>query len=92
MYDNLGPLVCNSTNLNSNLNTNDLNICYFNAQSIVPNNSSMKFHEIRHLFEGSNYDIIGVTETWLRRNVPDGTVAINGFNIFSNDRCCSSNL
>lgn len=87
MFGNLGPLLDSRMVLNDSLNADNFNVCHLNAQSMVPRNSSTKFDEMKYIFDDCKYDIIGVSETWLKSYVSDGCVAINGFQIFRNDRC-----
>lgn len=87
MFCNLGPIISNSKFINSSIDTNYFNVCHFNAQSMAPRNNSMKFDEIKHLFDDCKYDIIGVSETWLKSYISDKSVEIKGFKTFRNDRC-----
>lgn len=86
MLSNLGPLLCDSTFLNSNLDITNFNVCHFNAQSIAPKNSSEKLQEIRHLFNNCKYDVIGISETWLKNYITSTGISINGFQMVRNDR------
>lgn len=58
-----------------------LNVCHINAQSIKG-----KIDEFRYIFEGSDIDVICVTETWLNDSIKDEMVSLKKFKIFRNDR------
>ena len=58
-----------------------LNICYFNARSIV--NKSLHLH---NFIASSNYDIIFIVETWLNANLHDALVCPQGYNVIRRDR------
>ena len=58
-----------------------LNICHINAQSLCK-----KIDEFRYLFEGSNMDVIAVSETWFSDKYPDQLVSMKGYNLHRVDR------
>ena len=58
-----------------------LRICHFNSASIFP-----KIEELRTIFDGVNFDVIGVTESWLKPYHTSKSIALKGFNSFRNDR------
>lgn len=67
------------TNITKELN--DLRICHFNAQSIVPH-----VDEFREFFRNHDYDVIAVSETWLSVNVVDPQICLPSFHLHRNDR------
>jgi len=58
-----------------------LNICHINSQSLYG-----KIDEFKYLFEGSDVDIICVSETWFFPELPNSFIAMQGYNIFRSDR------
>ena len=58
-----------------------LHICHFNAQSLVN-----KMDEFRWIFERSKLDIICISETWLNSKYSTAYFALNGFNLYRDDR------
>lgn len=64
----------------------NLNIGFFNAQSLKPSNSSSKFDELNNLLSSGFLSVVGVTETWLKPYVPNKAVSIAGYKLFRNDR------
>ena len=58
-----------------------LKICHLNAQSLKP-----KLDEFRYFFEGSNVDIVCISETWFDENNKDFVYGVNGYNLFKCDR------
>ena len=71
----------NVTLKSSLINCTGLNICHFNAASIFN-----KMDEMRNLFDGVKFDIIAVTESWLKPHHSNKSVALNGYKCFRNDR------
>lgn len=64
-------------------NREQLNIAYFNAQSILP-----KIDEVRVIFSDVNIHAICISESWLKKYITDISICLNGFNVFRNDRPC----
>lgn len=62
-------------------NREDLRVCHVNCQSLIAH-----IDEFRLYFQGSSYHIICVSETWLRDEIPDGMVDLEGFTFFRHDR------
>jgi len=58
-----------------------LKICHINAQSLY-----CKIDEFRLIFEGSDVDIVCISETWFSHDLPDSFVALRGYRIFRSDR------
>jgi len=58
-----------------------LRICHINAQSL-----KNKMDELRHIFEGSLFDVICVSESWLVPHLNNGLFSIRGFKLFRCDR------
>lgn len=51
-------------------------VAFWNARSIVVN-----FNLFKHDFEKSNLLSIGVSETWLSKNIPDCHIELDGFTL-----------
>lgn len=62
-----------------------LNCCHINAQSICAKNSS-KMDELRDIFLNSKFDIIAVSESWLKPSTSNKTAEIGGYTLYRNDR------
>ena len=62
---------------------NNLSFVQYNVQSLLPKLDVIKT-------ELSQFDIIGLTETWLNRSVTDEDVNIDGYNLFRKDRSFNS--
>ena len=60
---------------------NMLKVGLSNVQSIVPH-----FSEFRSYVYAGNFDIVAVTETWLKPVVGDHVIAIPDYNLIRNDR------
>ena len=60
---------------------NNLIIAHLNARSLNKN-----IVELREIIENANFDVICISETWLKRNTPKDRFTINGYNIFRSDR------
>ena len=45
-----------------------------------------KLDQIRHIISKHDYDIFGVSETWLDCNIPDSELGIDGYTLFRKDR------
>lgn len=58
-----------------------LKVCHINSQSLV-----RKIDEFRYLFEGSNVDVICVSETWFTSDMPDNLFKVKGYRLFRADR------
>ena len=52
-----------------------------NVVSLAP-----KIDEVSHVVQNANYDLVCITESWLRQHIPDSVMAINGNNIIRRDR------
>jgi exonuclease III len=52
-----------------------------NVMSLVP-----KVDELALVVENHNPDIICITETWLKKQVPDNVVQINNYTLLRRDR------
>ncbi|XP_031331265.1 uncharacterized protein LOC116181009 isoform X1 [Photinus pyralis] len=63
------------------MSRNILGIAHLNAQSLRNN-----FSEFKDLAFECNFDIIGITETWLSPEVPSDAVHINGYKFIRKDR------
>lgn len=61
--------------------TSAFNFSHFNIRSIFSSFDLFAEHVI-----GENYDVLGLSETWLSGNVTDGAVLLNGYNLIRNDR------
>src|SRR5436309_3189651 len=62
-------------------NCEDLNICHVNCQSLYAH-----IDEFRFYFGKKQFDIICMSETWLRPGVTDEMVKLPGYNLFRCDR------
>lgn len=58
-----------------------LKSCHINAQSLL-----CHIDEVRAIFDHSNVDLIGVSETWLKPNLDSFEVEIPGYILIRNDR------
>lgn len=67
-------------------NHDNMNIGFFNAQSLNPCNNSSKLDEVKHLLRDRSLDIVGVAETWFKSYVSNRTVSIPGYKIYRSDR------
>lgn len=56
-------------------------VAFLNTRSLIPHFSDLKEHVTQNC-----YDVIGVSETWLRPEVPDNIININGYNVVRRDR------
>lgn len=86
MGSNLGPVITVSFVRNLKLSSYNINIMNFNAQSIVSGSSSNKLDKIRTIFADDIFDVIGVSESWLKDYVTDNAVNIHGYHLFRMDR------
>ncbi|XP_075150516.1 uncharacterized protein LOC142224618 [Haematobia irritans] len=86
METNLGPVIDIGAIRNINLDTRNMNILHINAQSIVPTSNSTKFDEIRTILVGQDFDVVGVSESWLKDFVVDNAVSIEGYRLYRVDR------
>lgn len=62
-----------------------INICHLNAQSLCARQLG-KLDEFRYCFINSKLDIICVSETWLKENISDTIVDLDGYKVLRNDR------
>ena len=58
-----------------------MNFCHVNSQSLLPH-----FFEFQSFFSANSYDIIALSETWLKPHVPDVLVHLDGYQFFRHDR------
>lgn len=65
-----------------------IKIGHLNVRDVLPNN---KKQEIQMIFEKLNFDILGISETWLFEEIEDGEVSIPGHQIVRDDRPGISN-
>lgn len=68
-------------NFNELQTANGRKFVFINVRSLLPNINLM-----RHDFELSNFTIIGISETWLNKRIPDPLVSMRGFNLIRLDR------
>ena len=52
-----------------------------NVMSLAP-----EIDEVSHVVQNPNYDLVCITESWLRQHIPDSVIAINGCNVIRRDR------
>lgn len=85
---NLGPLVSDSTYFKNKLSLykDQFNVAHLNCGSMKPSLSSSKFDEIKNIFCGSEFNCIGISETWLTQNISSKAVEIPGYKFARNDR------
>ena len=55
-----------------------MNCCIFNSRSI-----KNKLSELEILLDSKEYDVIGITETWLNSTCPDGLVTSSNYKVIS---------
>lgn len=67
------------------LNSNYLNVCHINVQSLTARKLS-KFYELKMNLENSKLDIICMSETWLDETINNRMIAIEGYKIYRHDR------
>ena len=60
---------------------NSFKIAFLNVRSLVAH-----FNEFSDMLSQDEYDLIGVSETWLGPNIPDQTLYINGYQAVRQDR------
>ncbi len=63
------------------ISNNFLNIAYFNARSIPSHIDNIRFILFHY-----NYDIVFVTETWLKPGMPEELFSVVGYNFYHIDR------
>lgn len=63
------------------LSFSDLCVAQLNANSLLGH-----IDYIRAFFINKSYHIISVSETWLKPNIPDSLVSIDGYFLLRNDR------
>lgn len=88
IINNLGPVISNSSYLVDVLQPCHglLKVAHINCNSIRPSHRSTKFDEFRHIVNGSGFDIIAVSETWLKCEVSTNAVHIPNYTFCRNDR------
>src|SRR5436190_22727871 len=63
-------------------NYNCIKFCHVNSQSLLPH-----FFEFQAFFsKDTSYDIIALSETWLKPHVSDSLVQLDGYHFFRHDR------
>lgn len=55
--------------------------CFLNVRSLIHN-----FADFNVFVTNENYDVIGISETWLSDNIPSNLVHIDGYNFIRKDR------
>ena len=79
-------VICGSVDVNPGPDK-ELRICTVNMRSLKPNDRSIKLDEMYStLGIDKNFDIIGVTETWLDNNVDDELINLPNYQVFRRDR------
>ena len=58
-----------------------LGFLHVNARSLLP-----KIDQIKVLVHSSNPEVLVITESWLKKNIPDSDIGIAGYNVFRQDR------
>ena len=48
--------------------------------------SGTKLEELQLLAEGSGFDVVAITESWVNSSIDDAEVALEGFRLFRKDR------
>lgn len=86
MENNIGPIINTDAIRNIGLNRENLNVIHFNAQSIVPGHNSYKIHEIRSVFADGYFDVIGISETWLKEFIVNESIEMEGYRLYRMDR------
>lgn len=76
-----GVCVSNIVLKSSLRNYDGLRLCHFNGRSIF-----YKMDQIRAIFSNVGFNVIGITETWLKSHNFDSAICIEDYNIFRNDR------
>ena len=62
-------------------------VTHNNVRSICPRDRSMRLDEIEStLCVSKNVDILTISETWLKKEIPDDDVAIDNYSLFRKDR------
>lgn len=79
---NIGPIVSGSSTsiLSVPQHPDRIRIGHVNCQSIKPSNYSTKFDEFSNIIT-DNFDLIGLSETWLKPCISSSSVAIPGFSL-----------
>lgn len=85
---NLGPIVSNNLyiGLVPRSYSDKFNVAHLNCRSIRPSLNSTKFDELKSVLCGSNLDVIGISETWLKSDISSHAVEIPGYTFVRNDR------
>nr|CAH7731414.1 unnamed protein product [Callosobruchus chinensis] len=58
-----------------------LSIAFLNVRSLVPH-----FANFKTFLENQDFDIVGVSETWLSANVPSDLISIDNYTFIRRDR------
>lgn len=61
-------------------------VCHLNARSLNP----LKLDYLRYIFANSPVDVICVSETWFKSEIPDSFYSIYNYNLHRNDRVTST--
>ena len=69
--------------MDEELGRSGINIAHLNVASIL---AKHKFEMLRQQVESSNLHVLGISETWLKKDIPDGIVGIKGFEVVRLDR------
>ena len=72
--------------MDDKLNNKGLNLVHLNIRSLFCKN---KFDMFKQQLLNSNVNVLGISETWLKKELPSDIININGFNINRNDRSWS---
>lgn len=85
---NLGSVVNDGTYFKNILYPykGQFNVAHLNCCSIRPSFLTSKFDEINKIFSGSEFDAIGISETWLNHNITSKAVEIPDYKFVRNDR------
>lgn len=84
--DNIGPVLSSTSMvILPSQKSSELRIGHINCQSIKPGNNSVKFDEIKKIVS-MNFDIFGLSETWLKPYVSSSSLKIPGYTLVRNDR------
>jgi hypothetical protein len=62
-------------------NFKSLKLCHINAQSLP-----CHFDDFNEIFSSVDFDVIGISETWLKPSLDSFTYALPGYSLFRNDR------
>lgn len=85
---NLGATINDSSYLESQLRNyrHNFNIGHINIQSFNLGGTSCKLDELISVLGNGLFDVIGITETWLKKDISSGTVSFPGYVLCRHDR------